>query len=265
MKKLLASLALGGLLVSSTSAQIVFSDSLSNTSNWVNYNGGNFHVFSSDGSVLSLSRSAANGHVYLATFLSEAVTLANTGDALTFDFRVRQTGNNGNGANEFVFGIGNDNGTALPTRVDDFGYLARLGAGTGGSQVVRDGGTDGYLGRNDFADQTLLGALTAGYSLPANGSFVDYRMVLERTATGLDITMTRNGADAVVLSDNAVPNAGFYTFNMLSFGYYNRGGTNVSLDVDAMAVTFTAIPEPSTYAALFGLIVLGIVVLRRRK
>lgn len=266
MKSILSTLILFGLLVGNTSADVIFSENFSdNTAGDIaNYAGGP-HVVNVADQILSLSRTATNGHVYMGATFDEAITLS-VGDILTYDFRVRLTGDQGNRANEFNVGIGNSNGTPPTTnanRADDFGYVATLGAGTQSGNLYRDAGTSDWLGRQP-TDGTALGALS-GYNLP-NGTdnlFIDYRMQIERTATGLAFSMTRDGGSLIELSDNAVPNANFYTFDMIAFGYYNRGTTNF-LDVDSISVTYTAIPEPGTLL-LVGIALGSLLLFRRRR
>lgn len=47
--------------------------------------------------------------------------------------------------------------------------------------------------------------------------------------------------------------------------YDAPGGAGHAIGIDDLSVTFTAIPEPSTYAALFGALSLGAAVVRRRR
>ena len=48
-------------------------------------------------------------------------------------------------------------------------------------------------------------------------------------------------------------------------GFQNlSGGWSVEVDVNLVSLVHTAIPEPSTYAALVGLLALGLVLWRRR-
>jgi hypothetical protein len=267
----LFSLAAGLAATSTASAVIVHGDNFADNDRTVNPawyvidNPANVVVNQSEG-VLSLGRIVSGSHTYLASHWSG--TSLNIGDELQLSFRVQMTGNPGNRGNELVFAIGNNNGTTIAadgntaTYVDDFGYFSALGFGTGVSSIYRDVGGNNLLGRPGTADQTILTSSAAG-ALSVTNSFKDYSMTLVRTATGLDLTLT-DGTNSISIADNSVPNADFYNFNMVTFGYYNRNVAHF-LDVDNISVTYTAIPEPSTYAVFAGLAVLGLCILRRRK
>ena len=52
----------------------------------------------------------------------------------------------------------------------------------------------------------------------------------------------------------------------LSWGSYSALGVPIhGLGIDNLSVSFATVPEPSTYAALLGGLVLGFVALRRRR
>ncbi|MCD8482120.1 MAG: PEP-CTERM sorting domain-containing protein [Verrucomicrobia bacterium] len=88
-------------------------------------------------------------------------------------------------------------------------------------------------------------------------------MSIVRTATGLDLSLT-DGTSTISISDNSVPNADFFTFNTVTFGYYNRNTAHF-LDVDNITITYSPIPEPGTYAAIFGLLALAFCLRQRRR
>jgi hypothetical protein len=64
--------------------------------------------------------------------------------------------------------------------------------------------------------------------------------------------------------------AGTYEFRFYTWGAdFGAGGTNQPSRIDNVVlsgdVSLAAIPEPSTYAALFGALVLGFVAIKRRR
>lgn len=213
--------------------------------------------------VLSLGRTQSNSHTYLAS--NWGGTSLAVGDSLAFSFRIKLTGNPGNRNNEIMFGIGNNNGT-VPTAdgenvfADDFGYVVALGTGSGTGSIQRDAGTDNWLGRSPGVDHTQITDFSS--ALAITGSFQTYTLTLTRTGDGLDIELS-NGTTTITTSDANVPSDSFYTFNTVTFGYYNRNVDNF-VDVDFVEVVYSAIPEPSAYAALFGLLALACVRFRRR-
>jgi hypothetical protein len=235
--------------------QFVFLDNFADNDRTVNPawfvvdNPANVEV-SQSGGVLSLGRLAPNSHTYLASHWS-GTTLA-VGDELVMSFRARMTGNPGNRNNEIVFAVGNNNGTTVAvdgdsaSYVDDFGYFAALGFGTGVSSIYRDVGGNHLLGRPGTADQTILASSGAG-ELSLSNEFKDYTLTLERTASGLEITLS-DGVNSLTITDTSVPNSSFHTFNTVTFGYYNRN-TAHSLDVDDLRVWHgganTGYPDPN--------------------
>ncbi|MCD8482121.1 MAG: hypothetical protein LR015_05295 [Verrucomicrobia bacterium] len=154
-----------GCLTASASAVIVHSDDFADndrTQNpaWYIIDATAAVAVNQSAGVLSLGRTIANSHTYLASHWSG--TTLEEGDALTFSFRVQMTGNPGNRNNEIVFAVGNNNGTTVAvdgnaaSYVDDFGYFAALGFGTGLSSIYRDVGGNNFLGRPGTPDHTIL-------------------------------------------------------------------------------------------------------------
>jgi len=267
-KPYLFTLLLGTAFAVTSHASILFSDDFTDNDRTVNptWYALNTPIAGQSGGVLSLGGSA-NSHKYVMSNFTGA-TLA-VGDQLTLSFRVKMTLPSAQNRNrELVFAVGNNRGTLVtsdggevPNYNDDLGYMATLGLGTGFSAIARDAGTLSFLGRTwNATDHTQLGADTFGMN--PTDSFKDYTMTLERTASGLDISLT-DGTTSVSFSDNAVPSNDFYTFNMVSVGFYNRHVDN-TMDVDSISVTYTAVPEPATTAILMGLLAFGAILVRRR-
>lgn len=269
VKSYLLTLLLGVGICGTAQASIVLTDTFADNDRTANpawYSLGSPTIGQANG-ILAMG-GPANGHRYLYTHFT-GVTLASVGDQLAFSFRVRLTGDQANRNSEVSFAVGNNGGTFITTDGNtfttynnDLGYIAGIGLGTGTSSIIRDAGTSNWLGRVfDGADQTTLSAATAGMAL--TGSFKDYTLTFERTASGLDIQLS-DGTTSIALSDNAVPSQDFYTFNTIAFGYYNRNVAN-SLDVDSLSLSYSAIPEPATTAMLMAGALLGIAGLRRRR
>lgn len=96
--------------------------------------------------------------------------------------------------------------------------------------------------------------------------------------TSLDFTSPINNQTAGALNGNLSANRTLITANLssitLSSGQYlmirfadpDHSGTDHGLAIDDFSLAFTAIPEPSTYAAIFGALALaGVMIHRRRK
>lgn len=82
---------------------------------------------------------------------------------------------------------------------------------------------------------------------------------MTRTADGYDVVTTLNGA---ALNTHTVATTSDLTLDSLWFGVNNRN-SDLELSIDNLVVT--AVPEPSTYAAILGLLALGVVAYRRRR
>ncbi len=261
-------LASGAIAVAPVSATIVFSDDFANNDRttdpaWYTIGNPAGYDITEQNGILSLGSTSTNQHRALSSSWeigpNGGYTLS-VGDELTFSFTAKLTGNQGNRNNEFQFGIGNNMGDVPAadgeTAVfeNDRGYIVALGAGSGATGILRDAGTQGFLGRPGSGDHTTLVSETG---MALTQTFTTYSMTISRTSTGLDLTLT-DGNFTISGSDNSVPGNEFYTFNTMTFGYYNRNTEN-SIDIDSI----TVIPEPTTYAAIFGLGALGLVMLRR--
>ena len=201
-------------------------------------------VILQDDGILSLGRTASNTHTYLASNWS-GTNLETVGDELAFTFTVKLTGNQGNRNNEIMLGIGNNNGTVPAADgqdvfADDFGYVAAVGTGTGTGALLRDAGTDNWLGRNPGGDHIQITA--APSALAITDTFKTYTLTMVRTADGMDLAFT-DGTTVVTASDNNVPSDDFFAFNTVTFGYYNRNTANF-LDISSISVAYTPAPVP---------------------
>lgn len=265
---LLSTLAFG--TVGSLSGTIVFSDDFSDgnrTANpaWYITPGAASGTFAVNGSALELF-GVGGSNQYISAMWSGS-TFANVGDTLTLSvtFKYADPGSSIDGRDqEMVFGVGNNNGTALTadnmgTATDDFGYFMAIGgsgSGSNGTAISRDAGGDRWLGSN--SDVTDLTVSNTGPF--AAETYKTFTMVITQTGSGYDLSLgdgitTINGSDASPVAT---------TFNMVTMGWYGRSTTNV-LSIDSVSVDFAPIPEPSAFASLLGASALGLLVYHRRR
>lgn len=227
------------------------------------------------------------------------VTLTNVGDFLNISFTWSGGASNNSGQN-VVFGFFNgDTVTAngQTSITDDWeGYFTAIGARTG------DSAANGAIGvyRQGSGDQPLIdrvnwtggtsnanvngaggnvgsGGLRAGFNHPVSSQTINYRIELisdtqlrttviyqtgrqdgthSATLGGIPYSMSVNSGISTVTATYNVSD-GPTTISGLTFAA--RQNFNLS------NITVTAIPEPSTYAVIFGFLALGLIVLRRRR
>lgn len=123
-------------------------------------------------------------------------------------------------------------------------------------------GTAGEWGNNDGATQFGNSVGATGY-FEANTSYV-LEMTLTFDGTALLFETSLTGGNFVgmnyAVSDDVDPTT---EFNMIAFRL--GGGSNQFDSINFTEFSVSAIPEPSTYAALFGALALGLVAFRRRQ
>lgn len=106
-------------------------------------------------------------------------------------------------------------------------------------------------------------ANTSGLSVVGLGSlssedFSGVGIIASATGTNGTVTVTSSG---ITLNNlNIAPDGVFG----LSWTTVNQAGANSALAINNFSAEFTAIPEPSTYAAIFGGLALGVLLVRRR-
>lgn len=145
------------------------------------------------------------------------------------------------------------------TRVDEFypnGYALMHGVGVS-FRIQSDGGST--IG--NIAIEENGGTLSAGTMALTNDTYYDVRLV----DTGSDLTLYLDGSSTPFLTAS---NSSVYG-NLV--GAFNREGAGNGSAISAGSIssleyiTVTAIPEPSTYAVILGIVVLLAVSIRRRR
>lgn len=137
------------------------------------------------------------------------------------------------------------------------GYIGNLAVGSGTASLASLKGTSGN--HPFFGAQTASNSVTQSFS---TGTLRAASLTLARTNTGTVVTL-REGANfgslAPVVSYNDTTSA-ITSFNIFSL-FFTTNADSGNGDMRYDTVTVTAIPEPSTAAALIGL-TLGVVLLR---
>ncbi len=200
---------------------------------------------------------------FIGFFGATAQSLA-VGDSISLSFDVRFTTLPANQNNAFRFGLYNSQGTrqlddaagSTPSfngRVGDAGYYAGLnfGIGTNSSAFFREVDTGGVLvGGTEVVGVGSNFASVVVDLLPHN-----LRLIVSRTAVGLDLSYSYDNGTPVVRSDTTPITTAFDTIVI------GQGSAVNPFYIDNVNVVYTPIPEPTTAAVLLGM---ACIVLRRR-
>lgn len=211
-----------------------------------------------------------------------AQTLTNVGDSVRFDFQAYTTGTTANAAG-FRFGLINKNGsvatlTSASTSFDFFkSYFTRIqtGATSGNTTVATD------LTAETGANASILGggdsSMTGSYSNlsgsaitvnPTITAFLGFE-VKKLDATTLQVSLFQN-TDATTFNTVAfysgsivISAIGVTSFDGLAIGTGITGSNSYTFD-NVVVSSVSSVPEPSAYAALAGVAILGFVMVRRK-
>jgi hypothetical protein len=192
------------------------------------------------------------------------------GDTLRLSFAFTATGAS-SAAQNLRFGFFNSNTTPFTANAlsggtvggNDTGYFVRYtptaSVNAADNYVKRDGLSNPTASVSPPSTSLVANITTTAVGLinvPTTGFFQ-----LERTASGVLISSQVGGSIISSFLDTTSP---FTAFNQV--GTFFNGSTTPSFAFTdfTVALTTSAIPEPSTYAAGAGLVVLGFVALRRR-
>lgn len=200
----------------------------------------------------AMSIGGGAGSIYLTAALGQSISLASIGDFIQADFNFTTSG--GNNANRTLrFGFYQSG----PTDTESVGYLiagANASDASGRNTVLA---AETSTSANNFYTSGLSGGTT---TVVAGNTTHAAQLRVERTsATQMTITGSWAGTTITPVTHTVGANSAT-SIDELWFGIQNRGTTFV---IDDLVIT--AIPEPSTYAALFGLVALALVARMRRR
>jgi len=236
-------------LATSASAQAVlddFSTDLRSTSyTFKSGDDGRWRVF---GGLLD-PVSGSNTELYSGWIWSGGETLNAVGDSFPINLHLFQSGNTFNGG--LAVWKSNTSDTVAAT---DRIFEPRLSGSDLNNQnyqfTSEANNPDGYL-ITDLPNTNAISPLDATLSIT----------LTDRTATDTTLTAVLSGEDFSTITHS-------FTFDFtgpLFVGPSTYGANGVNVSFDNLTYSTSAVPEPSTYAALAGLGMLGFAMLRRRR
>lgn len=211
---------------------------------------------------------SGNGAQIYAT--TPTYTLAAVGDSLTFSGSVSLTLNAAAGADQFRFGLFDNNAQAGTTGW--LGYFA-TNSGTGGNPNGRlwermSGNTTAYFNNS----QTPTVAAAERQAFAGTGTFgsdtYDFSLSLTRTETGLSVVWSIVGTGSIAYTIGGTYNdSSALTYSFDRVGLMSGGGLNADqVSFSNLDLTYVAaVPEPSSWAALAGLAGLVCAASRRKR
>lgn len=262
-------LSLATVAASSLSATVIFSDSFASGS----AADAGYYRFGTTNTTLetnniagtlnySYAAGATNRSGVIKQFGDTAIAV---GETLTFSFTIVSRNLRGDENNSFRFSIGNI-GTAVTSDLasaEPFSGGTRrnyvFAAATGTATTAFNQHSAGFSSPVNAGTVTALTGLSASNFANTSSEPFNISVSFFRTEDGLDITKDFGGN--ISSASFATSTANDFIFNTLAFSFNNAGNYTIALD----NISVSVIPEPSTYAFLFGLGILGFVVVRRRK
>lgn len=236
--------------------------------NWTQSAGSNGSSLNTSSPVLGngTSGSGSNQQIWAAT--PSSYTLASVGDMLVLSGVVTFNLSAAAGSDQFRFGLYSSNGnTGANGWLGYFASNSGSGANPNGRLWERDAGNTTAFGSNGTGSATQRMAVAG---VPTN-SFLSgtYNLSLSatRTDTGLSVAWSIIGTGGTTYSiSGTYVDTTALTYGFDRVGIFTGGGLNANqASFSNMDITYTAVPEPHSFALLAGSgLVLGVFHRRRR-
>jgi len=254
--------------------------SLSDSASWYvqnKDNGASLSINNTAGT-LTYSKGTASANMWGYFTDSGTLGLTNVGDSITLSLTFTGTTTGSDIAtNAFRLGLLNSGGGATRVEADVSGNLVAETAFNGwdGYAVFLTPRPEGNSQSVDSSIQKRTGTndqLFSSSAFTQVGSAVNNNIQVGSTSRTLVFTIEKTGADAVSLiasyAGSEILNVTdsssiFDSFDAFAFSNFNGASSVDPITFSNISVT-TAVPEPSTYAILAGMMALGLVMLRRR-
>jgi len=224
---------------------------------------GTNYAFNFNGGTLKASTTSNAGATFWASDAKVTANVRNGGGTID------NNGTNITIAHTLVHStIGGDNATDGGLTFSGSGTTTLSGANTCTGATTVSAGTLATGATGTFGAGNVSVAASAALTFGNNASIADLStLTFAKTSSAGSINLNFTGTETVGFVFDSVSstylNGGTYTATELNSLLASMGGNAVFTGTGSLS--FSAIPEPATYAALAGALALGVVVIRRRR
>lgn len=236
---------------------------------WTQNSGSNASNLGTANPILGTGATDSGDNQQINAVTASSYTLSSVGDSVSLTGGVTFTGLATPQADQFRFGLYDVNGQS---GVNGWlGYFAtNAGNPSGGT-----GPTVSNLWERSNPNTASFGSGTGAVSIstvgatPSGPAFVSgsytFSLSITRVSAGLELAWSMVGTDVTYSFSKTFIDTTPQTYTFNRVGIFTGGGLNADqITFSNIDVTFTAVPEPSTWAAITAVVALGAACMRRR-
>ncbi|QYM78973.1 PEP-CTERM sorting domain-containing protein [Horticoccus luteus] len=251
-----------------------------NSAEWFSSGGGSSVTYTADTSI-TLATGSSGRHL-LGYFTADGSPVSlGIGDTMTVTFKIQfdRTTALADGSNNFRIGLFDSTagtritadsagGTSVGALFDNYtGYIATLnsgGSGSNGLRLYERTSTTNQAFIAGIAAYTQLGSSASPNQALATGTTYTGEMSFSRTGSAeLTTSFLLTGGSLTNYTISAVDTSPSFSFD--TFAIYATSSTTDSMTLSQVKIQYTAVPEPATTAAIFGVLGVAFALWRRRR